>query len=245
MVSRLNQRCGDQFEQEKAALQPLPNHRLADYQIHSVRVTSHSTITVRCVLYTVPSQLIGHRLTVHIYHDRLVCFLGLQPVVELPRIPASAKGGKRRARCINYRHVIDSLRRKPRAFLQCQWRDDLLPNDNYRRIWGQLREQFSSYEASRLMVESLYLAAKLDKERTIEQWLTQQLRQGTLSFSLLQQRFAAPPGQPWETSLIEQHSLSNYDQLLHYGFSPKRQRDATDSAQIPETASYQTTLAVS
>ncbi|MGH2415867.1 MAG: hypothetical protein ACRDEA_19695, partial [Microcystaceae cyanobacterium] len=38
VIGRLNSRCGDQFEQEKALLQPLPSHRLADYQIHSVRV---------------------------------------------------------------------------------------------------------------------------------------------------------------------------------------------------------------
>ncbi len=94
VVSRLNQRCGDQFEQEKAALQPLPNHRLADYHIHSVRVTSHSTITVRCVLYTVPSQLIGHRLTVHIYHDRKRRLSGAPTRGGTAQNPGVSQGGK-------------------------------------------------------------------------------------------------------------------------------------------------------
>lgn len=230
VVERLNARDSQKVAQEKQALQPLPAHRLADYQIESVRVTCHSTITVRRVLYTVPSQLIGHRLNVHIYHDRLLVFLGSQFVLELPRLAASIRQGNCRSRCVNYHHVIDSLRRKPNAFLQSRWRDDLLPNDNYRRIWEQLQQQFTPQAASRLMVESLYLAAKLDKETAIEQWLSQQLQGKTLTLSGLQQRFAAPPGQRWETSVIEQHSLSSYDQLLHYDLCRARPRDITDSA---------------
>ena len=54
---------------ERQHLPPLPAHSCADYELLSVRVTCHSTITVRCVLYTVPSQLIGQRLTIHLYHD--------------------------------------------------------------------------------------------------------------------------------------------------------------------------------
>jgi hypothetical protein len=42
--------------------------------------------------------------------------LGNQQVVELTRIYAPTDSNKRRARSVNYRHVIDSLRRKPRAF---------------------------------------------------------------------------------------------------------------------------------
>jgi hypothetical protein len=33
------------------------------------------------VLYTVPSRLVGTRLKVHIYDDRLVCFLGATEVL--------------------------------------------------------------------------------------------------------------------------------------------------------------------
>ena len=36
---------------------------------------------MRGVLYTVPSRLVGCRLKVHIYDDRLVCYLGTTPVL--------------------------------------------------------------------------------------------------------------------------------------------------------------------
>ena len=134
VIQQLNALNEAKWQQEKLSLQPVPSspHKFPDYEVLSVRVTCHSSITVRCVLYTVPSQLIGHHLTIHLYHDHLDGFLGNQLVIELPRIYAPKDSSKHRARCVNYRHVIDSLRVKPRAFLQCRWQQDLLPDDNYR-----------------------------------------------------------------------------------------------------------------
>jgi hypothetical protein len=45
---------------------------------------------VRAVLYTVPSRLIGCRLKVHIYDDRLVCYLGTTPVLTVGRAALQA-----------------------------------------------------------------------------------------------------------------------------------------------------------
>ncbi|PSB27646.1 IS21 family transposase [Chlorogloea sp. CCALA 695] len=126
MMEVLNAKICQKFQEEQPYLHSLPEHRYPDYEILSVKVTRQSTITVRCILYTVPSQLIGQRLTIHLYHDRLIGFVGNALVVELLRIHVPSNSHLRRARCVNYRHVIDSLRRKPRAFLHCSWQQDLL-----------------------------------------------------------------------------------------------------------------------
>lgn len=126
VVETLNAKCNQKFLEEQPYLHPMPSHRYPDYEVLSVKVTRQSTITVRCILYTVPSQLIGQRLTVHLYHDRLLGFVGTVQVVELPRIHVPSSSQLRRARCVNYRHVIDSLRLKPRAFLHCSWQQELL-----------------------------------------------------------------------------------------------------------------------
>jgi len=68
---------------ELAALLPLPRHRTTDFSTATVTVTRSATISVRGVLYTVPSRLIGCRLKVHIYDDRLVCYLGTTPVLTV------------------------------------------------------------------------------------------------------------------------------------------------------------------
>ncbi|MEL6321915.1 MAG: IS21 family transposase, partial [Cyanobacteria bacterium J06626_14] len=105
VVANLNRNCHERFEHEYSHLRPLPTYRYADYEVLTVRVTTRSTIHVRCITYTVPSQLIGHRLTVHLHHDRLVGFIGHTQIVVLPRLHVPADHPIRRARCVNYRHV--------------------------------------------------------------------------------------------------------------------------------------------
>ena len=95
LISRLNAKCAEAFSQEQAHLQPLPTYRYADYEALTVRVSCHSTISVRCILYSVPSRLVGRQLTVHLYHDRLVGYVGSQEVVELPRLRVSTSAPSR------------------------------------------------------------------------------------------------------------------------------------------------------
>lgn len=140
VVAKLNAQCAEPYRQEQPHLQALPRYRVADYEVLTVRVSSRSTITVRCILYTVPSRLIGRQLEIHLYHNRLRGYLGNNCVVELPRMRVT--GGLRRGRCINYRHVIEALHRKPRAFIYCTWQAQLLPNDLYRALWAQMKLDF-------------------------------------------------------------------------------------------------------
>ena len=61
-VTKLNERHQQKFVEEQQTLQPLPKYRACDYEILTARVSRYSTIDVRCVLYTVPSRLIGRQL---------------------------------------------------------------------------------------------------------------------------------------------------------------------------------------
>jgi hypothetical protein len=212
-VAKLNHQHQAKFEAEQTHLQPLPKHRVADYEVLTARVSSRSTIEVRCILYTVPSRLIGRQLELHLYHDRIKGYLEGQLVVELPRIRVTAKD-KRRARCINYRHVIEGLRRKPRAFLYCTWQLDLLPNDHYRTLWRQLKDGFDADSAAVLMVEALYLAATQDKELAVADYLEAQLAAGTLTLASLQRQFQLLSAVSLPVVDVHQHDLGEYDQLL-------------------------------
>ena len=213
MVAKLNQRRQQKFKEEQAYLQPLPRYRVADYEVLTARVSSRSTIDVRCILYTVPSRLIGRQLELHLYHDRIVGYVERQSVVELPRVRVTAKG-KRRARAINYRHVIEGIRRKPRAFLYCTWQADLLPNTQYQSLWQTLQQQFERDSAAVVMVESLYIAATQNKEAAVADYLSAQLAAGTLSLSRLRRHFQLLRDQQVPTVTVQQHHLDDYDQLL-------------------------------
>src|SRR3954447_350467 len=76
IVGRRNAANDKKIEQERAVLSTLPPRRTADYEEVLVRVTSTSGFVLRKVFYSVPSRLIGHRLRVRLYDDRLDCFLG-------------------------------------------------------------------------------------------------------------------------------------------------------------------------
>lgn len=245
MMEVLNAKICQKFQEEQPYLHSLPEHRYPDYEILSVKVTRQSTITVRCILYTVPSQLIGQRLTIHLYHDRLIGFVGNALVVELLRIHVPSNSHLRRARCVNYRHVIDSLRRKPRAFLHCSWQQDLLPNDNYRQLWQQMLTQLDDYNACRLMVEALYIAAKLDKEQAILTYLQAQLQADTLSLTALQQHFQIVNSPQIPAMQIQQHSLDQYDQLLNYVSSSDRLRHPASAPQGTQVVPHPASMAKS
>ena len=214
IVAKLNQRRQAKFEEEQKFLQPLPKYRVADYEVLTARVSTRSTIDVRCILYTVPSRLIGRQLELRLYHDRIVGYLEKQVVVELPRIRVSAKA-KRRARCINYRHVIGGLRRKPRALIYCTWQNELLPNDHYRALWQQLHTHFELDSAAVVMVEALYIAATQNKETAVADYLEQQLQVGTLSLAGLRRHFQLLLEIQLPSVSVQQHNLHDYDQLLH------------------------------
>lgn len=212
-AAKLNLQHSAKIEEERRFLQPLPKYRMPDYEVLTVKVSCHSTIEVRCVLYTVPARLIGRQIEVHLHHDRILAYLGQQQVFALPRVRVKDKT-KRRARSINYRHVIEGLRRKPRAFLYCTWQQELLPNDTWRNLWQQLKAQFELDSAAILIVEALYIAAAADQEATVADYLQAQLSAATLTLLGLRQQFELlkHPGLPKLT--IIQHEIAHYDQLL-------------------------------
>ncbi len=255
VVAKLNGKCSEKFALELAQLQPLPRYRFADYEIVSVRVSCRATVDLKSVLYTVPERLVGRALTVHLYHNRWLGYLGTQVVVELPRLQSTPAHQGRRPRCINYRHLVKGLRKKPRALLYCTWQQEILPNDQYRAIWQQMLERFDCDSAARVMVEALYIAATQDKELAVAEYLQKQLGWGSLTLDGLQGQFQLSSPLATPAIAVTQHSLSSYDQLLHYdrakpassySFNSIESLPEPDhSSQEPEAQPYAESLATS
>jgi transposase InsO family protein len=155
IVGRHNVRHAKRIDEERAALQPLPAHRTSDYEETIVTVTSSGGFILRKVFYTVPSRLIGHRLRVRVYDDRLECFLGGTPLIILPR---GRPIGQKTGHVIDYRHVIHSLRRKPLALLNLVYRDQLFPRAEYARAFDMLLDRKGDKQACQTMVGLLALA---------------------------------------------------------------------------------------
>ena len=155
-VRRLNARCTRAWEVERASLRPLPARRTVDFEEVDSRVSKFGLITVKGVLYSVPSRLIGHRLKVRLHSAHLEAWLGGVKVFECERLRGSVQ--TRHPKRIDWRHMLPSLRRKPGAFARWVLRDAMFPRSEYAQARERMSKQLSERAACRLMVDLLDLA---------------------------------------------------------------------------------------
>jgi IstB-like ATP binding protein len=72
---------------------------------------------------------------------------------------AVRRTGHRYARQIDYRHLVENLKRKPGAFARWVFRDDIFPRTIYRQTWENLSAQLPERQACKTIVGLLALAA--------------------------------------------------------------------------------------
>ena len=215
VVTARNRRHAPGIDAERRSLQLLPNARTTDYEEVLVTVTSSGGFTLRKVFYTVPSRLIGHRLRVRLYDDRLDVFIGGTRLMTLPRGRAGASG--KHGHIVDYRHVIHSLRRKPMALLGLVYRDSLFPRDAYRHMFEHLLQSHGEREACRTTVELLAMAHERACEAELAQILTIDLAaRRSPCLTSLRARFAPDPASLPEV-VVELAPLSSYDGLIDQG----------------------------
>ena len=112
-----------------------------------------STIRVKKNTYCVDSRLIGELVEVHSYAERIEVWYGQQQIHRLPRLSSRGK------HYINYRDIIDSLVRKPGAFENYRYREELFPTSYFRMAYDLLRKQ-DRLRIHKEYLKILYLAAK-------------------------------------------------------------------------------------
>ncbi|MGH7186643.1 MAG: IS21 family transposase, partial [Pseudomonadota bacterium] len=210
-VGRRNARNRKRIEIERAALKPLPGRRTTDYEEARVLVTSSGGFILGRVFYTAPSRLIGFSLRVHLYDDRLDCFLGSTPMLTLRRgRPVSdSKGGH----IVDYRHVIHALRKKPMALLNLVYRDQLFPRPAYRKSFEAMCVEVGDKRACKVTVELLALAHDRGCEAELANAINAELDAGRLpDLPVLRGRFGPNPASVpvIEVDLVP---LSTYDEL--------------------------------
>jgi len=212
LVSRKNAHHAKRIAAERIVLQQLPGQRTCDHEETIVTVTSSGGFTLKKVFYTVPSRLIGHRLRVRLYDDRLDVFIGATLLMTLARGRAATTG--KHAHVVDYRHVIHALRRKPMALLNLVYRDQLFPRDAYRLTFDRLLENLPDKSACRLMVDLLALAHDRGCEADLATLLTADLAALRLpDITALRTRFAPDPASLPEV-VVHLTPLSSYEVLV-------------------------------
>lgn len=198
----------ERLQEELAVLRPLPAGRRESCRSVRVRVGTGSLIQVDRNTYSVDSRLIGERVEVRIGTEHLDVWYGQKRIERLPRLRGRGK------RHINYRHIIDTLVRKPGAFENYRYREELFPTSRFRLAYDLLRTTAPA-TASHQYLEILYLAAR-ESESAVDDALRVLLdRDQAVSLvaveEFLQGEQEAPPPTDVTVAAVD---LSSFDELF-------------------------------
>ena len=211
LVGRHNAKVGARIEVERSPLRALPGRRTADYEETIVIVTSSCGFVLRKVFYSTPSRLIGHRLRVRLYDDRLDVYLGGTHQMTLPRGRARANG--KHDHVVDYRHVIHALRRKPMALMGLVYRDKLFPRQAYGRAFDAMITTLPARAACRTMVDLLALAHDRACEAALAERLALDLDDGRLPDMKILRALFTPDAEALPHITVSYTPLSLYDEL--------------------------------
>jgi hypothetical protein len=206
--NRLRER---RLRQDLAAMRPLQVERLPEYKEFDLRVSIWSTIHVRGNIYSVPSRLIGEMVCARVYEDRLEILYGGERQLTIPRMLGN--GGHR----INYRHVIDSLVRKPGAFARYRYREEMFPTLTFRRAYDALRASHASERQGDLEYLRILQLASQTMECDVQAALELLLTEGETPHAVRVRELVKPSAAEVPILSVPVVDLNGYDKLLEEG----------------------------
>lgn len=194
--------------EEMAVMKQLPERDWNDPKEVWPTVTAFSTISVDRVVYSVPSRLIGRELKALAYPEVVRVFFGNELVQEMARL---APGSKK----INYRHMVAQLVRKPGAFANYRYRDEMFPSLVFRQAYDALSKKRTE-RADKEYLSILNLAA-MTSEQDVEAALTSLLEAGRLPlFIMVKELVSTKCPSELPSVFIPVPELASYDALLSY-----------------------------
>lgn len=154
VAQRNNQRI-DKLTEELKVMQNLPAKRYDDCRTVKCKVSRFSTVTILKKTYSVHSRLIGAQVTAKIFAEHIEIWYGSKLAERCKRLTGSE------SHRINYRHIIDTLVRKPGAFENYRYKEDLFPSSIFRVGYDILNDICPSKKsANKQYLKILELAAK-------------------------------------------------------------------------------------
>lgn len=208
VLDQLNRPRRERLEEELKHLRRLPARWLESSKRVQALVRQSGTIVVDRNVYSVDSRLIGETVDVRLHAERLEIWYGQQRVEVQARLRGRGKHQ------VDYRHIIDWLVRKPGAFENYLYRDDLFPTSRFRMAYDWLRCHHPGV-AVREYLSILELAAR-GSETAVDDALRRLVALGApMRFEAVAERVrssVAPA--PVSDVVIEAVDLGIYDTLL-------------------------------
>lgn len=196
------------IREELAVMKELVVSRLPEYMEKTVKVSRESTIRIKNNSYSVPSRLRDHKVKVRIYDDRLEVYYGTICQLVVERLL-----GEKRS-CINYRHVIWSLVKKPGAFARYRYREEMFPSMTFRLAYDALCDALGAGYAADVEYLRILHQAAAQSESDVEIALEILLESGSLPLAVKVKELVQP-GKPEVPEMAPfRADLTEYDTLL-------------------------------
>ena len=151
-VHRRNAPREKRFREEIAAFSPLRPQRRGTSTSVFVPVKSDSVIRVKRNVYSVSSKYIGLEVEIRIHQDHLELWYRNECHERMPRQFGHGKED------IDFRHVIDSLIRKPGAFINYKYANHMYPTTRFRMAYDQLLQNTTEKSAVKQYLKLLHAA---------------------------------------------------------------------------------------
>jgi len=209
LLAQRNAGRRQRLAEELAVMRELPARRMESARRERVKVDSGSLIHVERNSYSVNSRLIGENVEARVYLDHIEVWHGQKKLEELPRLRGRSKHR------IDYRHIIEWLVRKPGAFENYRYKEDLFPTSRFRMAYDALQQTASS-QAAKEYLKILRLAAE-EGETPVDEALRELLERKTEATitaaavgELLKRLDTLPPVTVVEVAAVD---LATFDQL--------------------------------
>lgn len=195
--------------EEIARFTPLPQQRVATFTCLDLHVTSDCVVRIKRNSYSVSSKYINLRMEVRIHQDNIELWYSGERVEIMPRLYGKDK------EAIDFRHVIDSLVRKPGAFVNYKYQAHMFPTTRFRMAYDMLLKNTTEASAIKQYLKILH-AAKHEGLDTVDDILRWILSTGnTLSAQTVLNMIASQQQLPSPTDLnVEPPALMEFDFFL-------------------------------
>jgi len=199
------------FHEERAALSPLPPQRLSPLTIIPVTVSGDCILRIKRNAYSVSSKYIGLRMDVQIHQDHLELWYRGECLERMPRLFGHGK------EAVDFRHVIDSLVRKPGAFLNYKYVNHMYPTTRFRMAYDHLVKNLGETSAVKQYLKILH-AAKYEGLDLVDNVLRWFLTEGKpITASDVKAQLKSQQEIPGPTDVnVEPPCLDMFDSLLQH-----------------------------
>lgn len=234
VVAQRNKKRTAKLCEEVEHFTPLPQQRMVTYTSLQVHVKSDCVVNIKRNQYSVNSKYRDRKLDVRIHQDTIELWYQGERMEVMPRLTGRGK------ELIDFRHVIDSLVRKPGAFANYRYQSHMYPTTRFRLAYDTLRQNTSEASAVKQYLEILH-AAKHEGLDTVDEILQSLLTSGgemtaAVVLALIASRQQLPSPMDMD---IPPPDLTQFDDLL-------LDKDAYDDQEVSsETRSLDSSISCS